>query len=1034
MPLPTSLLRALLAILCGVLSAHTAAAGGRWAQLADTLFIHHNDPEAGSGTALVQDRTGFIWLGTQSGLVRWDGYQFRRYAADAAVPGSLPDSFILTLHIDERGRLWVGTSAGGLARYDSIRDNFVRIDGVRGGAVTAIADDGRHGLWVGAESGLQHLEPGHEDRLVPLPVSAAAGLPDGGVQAVLTDGVQLWIGTRRGLWRRPNSAVNFSPVPLGAGGEPEPAITRLFRDAEGRIWVGTHAHGAFLIEGGEPRELREGGPTPTLHTDSVLSITEAAPGEIWLGTDGGGIVAVDASSLQMRRIRHYPDTPSSLSDDFIYALYRDRSGLVWVANIGALSQHDPRQRAVLNLFGTTGRREAPSNKKVYSVSVMPDGRIWLGAGSGIDIFDAVAGRVAQFLPDPTHPDTALPKGRVQAMALGDDGTVYIATQQGLYRSDVTGRPVTRVTLNGRSATAGIRALHFEAGTLWLGGEQDGLWTVDMHAPGNPVILAHQSGTDLGDARITSIERGAGSALWVGTRSSLARVDIRTHQILRVPANSSDPTQLLDGYVASTLVDHRGRLWVASFGSGVQVLEGVSADGHWRFRRLGLRDGLPHLGVDKLLEDREGNIWVSTDNGLAVIDGTHFGIRVLQRAQGLGMRTFWTDSGASTPEGELLFGANGGLAVVQPEVLQSWTYTPPIVITAMRSGGRSLPAAQFNGAAELPVLRVAPGRRAFDVEFAALDYSAPEHNRYAYRLEGFDSDWINADANVRLASYTNLPPGSYVLRIRGSNREGTWSAPISLPVTVESAWYQTAAFKVGIAAGLLTLVGVLIQARTLYLRRRQNELQTLVNERTAELERRSDELRESQRQLELIAYSDPLTGLPNRRLFDDELKHRVALALRDGDPFTLIIVDLDGFKKINDTLGHDAGDALLMAMALRLQQAVRGADRVARLGGDEFAVILSQTSELAAVERVCKRILASLGQAVEFKDSAMRVTASLGSAQCPTQGSTTDSLYKAADTALYEAKRGGRNCWRWYGHPSGRVSTVVSEAASKMPRA
>ncbi|MGL1204044.1 hypothetical protein ACSTK0_24045, partial [Vibrio parahaemolyticus] len=77
-------------------------------------------------------------------------------------------------------------------------------------------------------------EPGHEDRLVPLPVSAAAGLPDGGVQAVLTDGVQLWIGTRRGLWRRPNSAVNFSPVPLGAGGEPEPAITRLFRDAEGR--------------------------------------------------------------------------------------------------------------------------------------------------------------------------------------------------------------------------------------------------------------------------------------------------------------------------------------------------------------------------------------------------------------------------------------------------------------------------------------------------------------------------------------------------------------------------------------------------------------------------------------------------------------------------------------------------------------------------------------------------------------------------------------------------------------------------------
>jgi diguanylate cyclase (GGDEF)-like protein len=175
------------------------------------------------------------------------------------------------------------------------------------------------------------------------------------------------------------------------------------------------------------------------------------------------------------------------------------------------------------------------------------------------------------------------------------------------------------------------------------------------------------------------------------------------------------------------------------------------------------------------------------------------------------------------------------------------------------------------------------------------------------------------------------------------------------------------------------------------------------------------LRESQRQLELIAYNDPLTGLPNRRLFDDDLKHRVASALRDGTPFTLLLVDLDGFKKINDTLGHDAGDALLVTIALRLKHAVREADRVARLGGDEFAVFLSQTSELAAVELVCRRILASLAEPIVFKDAIMRVTGSIGSAHCPDQGSTTDGLYKAADTALYDAKRSGRNMWSWYGH-------------------
>src|SRR4051812_36364606 len=107
---PKSLIGAALSLLwslgaTAVAAPPETAAAARWTALADTLFTHHTDPEAGSGTAIVQDRQGFIWLGTQSGLVRWDGYRYRRYAADAQTPGSLPDSFILALHIDERGQL-----------------------------------------------------------------------------------------------------------------------------------------------------------------------------------------------------------------------------------------------------------------------------------------------------------------------------------------------------------------------------------------------------------------------------------------------------------------------------------------------------------------------------------------------------------------------------------------------------------------------------------------------------------------------------------------------------------------------------------------------------------------------------------------------------------------------------------------------------------------------------------------------------------------------------------------------------------------
>jgi diguanylate cyclase (GGDEF)-like protein len=610
-------------------------------------------------------------------------------------------------------------------------------------------------------------------------------------------------------------------------------------------------------------------------------------------------------------------------------------------------------------------------------------------------------------PDPAHPDSALPKGRAQTFALGQNDAVYIATQQGLYVTDIHAKPVKRLELPGRSPTAGIRALSFDAGILWVGGDQDGLWTVDMHRPTNPIVLSHIAADELGDARITTLNRGPDSALWVGTRSSLARLDVTSGEVVRVPANQADSTQLLDGFVAATLVDHRGRFWVASFGSGVQVLESRDSQGHWRFRRLGLREGLPHLGVNKLLEDSRGNIWVSTDNGLAVIDGENFTVQALGRPQGVAMRTFWTDSGIVTSHGEILFGANGGLTVVRPERMTTWTYRPPIVVTSVQNSA---------------------DKRGLKVEFAALDYSSPERNRYSYRLVGFDQDWISTDPNVRLANYTNLPPGSYTLELRGSNRDGRWSEPLRMPVNIEAAWYQTFGFRTAAVLLGLLLVSLLVQARTVYLRQRQRELQALVNERTAELEKRSNELRESQRQLEQIAYNDPLTGLPNRRLFEDDLKHRVALAERGGPAFTLMLVDLDGFKKINDTLGHDAGDALLVEISLRLKHCVREADRVARLGGDEFAVVLSQTSELSSVELVCKRILASLAEPVVFKSSIMRVTGSIGSAQCPTQGSTMDDLYKAADTALYDAKRSGRNTWSWYGYTV-KLRAMVAAAAS-----
>ena len=1031
------LIRCLLACVwlfaAGAAHAGAATQPARWSGLSDTLFAHHVGPAGAIGTALAQDASGFLWVGTQVGLLRWDGYGFRTYTADPQTPGSLPDNYIVVLHADTRGRLWVGTSAGGLARFDPGRDRFVGYPagqaGLSAAGISAIADDGEGGLWVGTGAGLDHVDSQGVVRPVPEGTPEKLGLPDGSGLALLNDRAgALWVGTQKGLLRRERGTQAFSPVRLDAEDGQPAGVTALYQDGAGRVWIGTRAHGAFVIEAGhaEARAVQESGRMPTLASDRVRTIVEAVPGEVWLGTDGAGIVVVDTQDWSTRRIRPEPGRANSLADGDAGALLRDRSGLVWVANNTGISRHDPQQRVVMTVPGGSGRPQGISDADVPFVLALPDGRVWLGVGKdGIDILDPVLGRVGELRPDPARPLSALPKARVLAMAAGPGGEVYIATRLGLYLSDTAGRHVKRLEVPQRDPTATAWSLCLDGQVLWLGG-LDGLWKLDVSEPTRPRVLQHETAGRLGDTRVVSILRGTGSSLWVGTRLGLVHVDTASGTVEPVPNDAADPVRMAGGYLSSMLLDARGRLWVSSFGNGVLLLEGRDPDGRLRFRRLGLREGLPHVGVDKLLEDEHGDIWASTDDGLAVIDADSLAIRALQRPQGVGILAYWTNAGAVTPAGELLFGGQGGLSVVRPGHLARWGWRPPVVVTDARVGGVAVPQGGFNAAtpASPARLELTPEVRGLWVEFAALDYSAPERNRYAHRLQGFDNDWIATESTRRLASYTNLPPGDYTLQLRGSNRDGEWSEPLAIPVRVLPAWYQTLWFRSLCGLGVVLLVGGLVQARTVYLRRRQHELEALVAMRTAELQRRSEELHESQRQLEKLAYADPLTGLPNRRLFTEELRRQVAQASRDGRPFTLLLIDLDGFKKINDTLGHDAGDALLVETAARLGVAVRANDRVARMGGDEFAV-LTLSSEHEAVDPICRRIVAALGAPLSFNGAVLQVSASIGVAVYPTHGTSPDVVYKAADVALYEAKRGGRDTWRWYGEMAAAAPAAVA---------
>lgn len=994
-------------------NAACAAAIDRWsAHGGDRVFQRVPMPSTLQTTVMVQDDEGFIWLGTQTGLARWDGYRFVNHMADTDTPGSLSDSFVNALLKDSQGRLWVGTSAGGLAWRDRATGRFNTVpvgpDGISHVSVFAIVDDGAGGLWVGTGAGVDHLDVrGTTPRRYPDSWPNAAHQVSAVTALCLDRDGNLWVGTRRGLYRYSAISTLFEPIMLSAGTHP-PSVTNLLRDTRGNLWIATRDHGAFVWHRGEnrPAPVQEPGTSLAagLVSDAVVAITEVDDDTIWLGTMGGGIVEVDTRNGSTTRIRHHDRAPGSLPADDVFAFLRDHSGLIWVATDAGLSSHDRNQRAVSTWFGLQSRHSILTQSNVTCVLALPDDTVWLGLGNGgVDIVEPRRGRVARLLPDAAHPRDALPKGRVLAMAVSSSGDIYLGTQQGLYRARMDGKSLHRVDVPGRDPASATWAIHLVRDELWIGG-LDGLWGFAFRGKQPPRLVAHETASSLGDQRITTISNAADDALWVGTRGGLVRYDTQQHTLRRHRTDAPGSVGIPGGHISAVITDQRGRLWIGSFGGGVRVLDNPGTD-NATVRRVTTKEGLPHDGVNAMLADAHGAIWISTDDGVARISPDDLSVAALHGADGLGISTYWTNSAAATKTGELIFGGVGGLTIIQPDELQPWSFKPPVVVTNWQGGVLSGPQ-RTSKSTELE-----PEHRDLLVEFAALDYSNPELNRYAYRLSGYDQAWVPTDSTRRAARYTNLPPGDYVLELRGSNRQGQWSEPLRQPVRVLAAWHETGWFRVGSATLVLGLLILLVQARTMVLKRRERALEHLVSQRTAELERRSAELLESERRLEQMAYFDGLTRVANRRLFNEDLSRLVALAHR-GQGFSLLLIDLDRFKHINDTLGHDAGDALLAAVASRLSEAVREVDRVARLGGDEFAVLLSQTNTRDGVETVCRRIVESVARPVEHRGEVMTTSASIGAARCPLDADTAEALCRAADRALYAAKRAGRNTWRW----------------------
>lgn len=797
--------------------------------------------------SILQDRQGFIWFGTQAGLHRFDGYRMIVHRNDANDPGSLPDNFVSASYEDRDGYLWFGTK-GGLARYDAVAGRFQR---------HALADEGRSvrrsvvaivpgpdgALWLATSDGLVRFDPatgGHrgymhdpEDR---------GSVRDNRINALAFDDAgALWVGTAAGLDRMDTARGVFTHVEIAARADAERnTVLALSMGPRNTLWIGTAAGlEAWRLDEATPQRRRMGA-AQGMGDERIRTLYHDGGAQLWVGTETGGLKWLDPASGSFISYRNAAQDPHSLSDDHVKAVLVDRTGTLWAGTyFGGINRTDLASGG----FARYGETAGIGRARVRAIAEETDGRLWIGAtGDGLMLLDPATRRTWRM------DDRALP-GEVTALAHAR-GRLWIGTAAGMLWREPGGR-MGRVPLGAGPNAGYVQAIHAgRDGTIWMA-TRDGLSSL---APGAGATRSWRNDpldpTSLGDNLGRALLEDRHGILWIGTESGLERFDRATGTFTRFRGDPADPGSLRHSRVNYLYESRAGDLWIGTAGG----LHRMMRDGErtwFRFYPFADTQDAPSIGA--ILEDDDGNLWVSTTVGITRVDPVNGQTKSYTAKDGLIDGSYFVGAGLRGANGQLHFGGISGMTSFQPAAVRDNPFPPTVAITDLLVLNKSRAIPDLATRREISLSH---RDTVFTLEFAALHYADPQGNRYAYRLEGFDQGWVDTDAGRRFATYTNLDPGHYVFRVRASNKDGLWSQDAAaLAITITPPYWKTWWFRTLVAAAVLALSYLAYRMRVRALVEQKGLLAREVHARTAELllqkEAAERDKREVERQKESV---------------------------------------------------------------------------------------------------------------------------------------------------------------------------------------
>lgn len=785
-------------------------------------------------TELFQDEQGFIWIGTQRGLVRYDGYNFKHFRHTKENANEISGNFISKISQSQNGDLWIGTRNDGISIYDLPTDTFTSYkhsnkseNSLAHNQINDILIDENNNKWIATPKGLNFQAEGKTGFKL-----FTKGMTNSHVTSLYMDkDEKLWVGTKQGIFTFNVELQKLVPINDKSKNTPiyeSMAVSAISQSENGDIWIGTKDKGLFVLSFNNSNLThinanRDRYGEHDLSDYWVSSMIQVSSTKMWVAMFDGGIDIIDITTKKVvERIKSDISIPDSLNLNSVSKLMLDHSGLLWIGTWGGgLNKHDSKQSAFRTIHYSPSKETGLSSTDIRSILELQDGRWLIGtADNGIDIFNDAFKRIGG-IRHKVNQKSSLPTVVISSLAQTTDGKVWVGTvNKGLYELDLFTMKLTNYAQAEGLQSSNIYRIINDNNNLWIGTRYGAYY---FNREKNQFVPVLDSTNKVINTRIDSIALDKRRNVWLGSENGLYYKELGSQNARYFSYDKSIKSTISHNKISGLLIDSKDRVWIDT-DAGLNRLVSMNQN-EAVFESTSDKLNKPDFYFGgNLLEDDNERIWTQWN----FLDIKLNEFLSFTSSIGTNIGTAWLNSYAKSENGLLLFGGTRGILIISPQAFEIRKYHPKLALTDLSIDGKQ--NTLINNRIELP-----PNTQRFSLEFTVFDYYKPDENKYKYMLEGYNNDWVYTSAKNRHVTFTNLPVGEYKLKLEGAGPSNNWSNKgIEITVIVKPAFYQTPLFYIVIALIIFSLLFVAYLLRVNRLKRYQHVLKEQVLHRTKEL--------------------------------------------------------------------------------------------------------------------------------------------------------------------------------------------------------